>query len=139
MWPVSQFQALFNFQIILCKKDFEEDSMLTWTNFDSFAITYLMQVDCFKNFIFQQKLYLILCKYKRASNQFQDSVLVEFFYEIFSFVVKFHYNGLCLLPKLFSKMYFLFFGQVFDDVMKFENVEFKILIFSITKGAFEVK
>ena len=25
----------------------------------------------------------------------------------------------CLLPKLFSKMYFLFYAQAFDDVMKF--------------------
>ena len=33
-------------------------------------------------------------------------------------------NRLCLLPKLFSEMYFLFYAQAFDDVMKFENVEF---------------
>ena len=27
-------------------------------------------------------------------------------------------NRLSLLPKLFSKMYFLFYAQAFDDVMK---------------------
>ena len=34
--------GLFDFHIILCKKDSEEVSMLIWTNFDSFAITYLI-------------------------------------------------------------------------------------------------
>ena len=33
-------------------------------------------------------------------------------------------NRLCLLPKLFNKMYFLFYAQAFDDVMKFENLKF---------------
>ena len=33
-------------------------------------------------------------------------------------------NRLYLLPKLFSEMYFLFYAWAFDDVMKFENVEF---------------
>ena len=32
--------------------------------------------------------------------------------------------SLYLLHKLFSKMYFLFYAQAFDDIMKFENVEF---------------
>ena len=30
----------FNFPIILCKKDSKEASMLIWTDFESFAITY---------------------------------------------------------------------------------------------------
>ena len=42
MWPAAEFQALFNFQKILFKKESEEASMLIWTNFDSFAITYLI-------------------------------------------------------------------------------------------------
>ena len=42
VWPGSSFHALSNFQRILCKKEFEEASMLIWTNFDSFAITYLI-------------------------------------------------------------------------------------------------
>ena len=33
-------------------------------------------------------------------------------------------NRLFLFPKLFSEMYFLFYALAFDDVMKFENVEF---------------
>ena len=35
-------QVLSNFQRILCKKDSVEVSMLIWTNFDRFAITYLI-------------------------------------------------------------------------------------------------
>ena len=42
MWPRNQLQALFNLQRILCKKDSVEVSMLIWTNFDRFAITYLI-------------------------------------------------------------------------------------------------
>ena len=42
MGPGNQFQALFNFQKILCKKDSKEGSMLIWTNFDSFVLTYLI-------------------------------------------------------------------------------------------------
>ena len=33
-------------------------------------------------------------------------------------------NRLYLLPMLFSEMYFLFYADTFDDVMKFENVKF---------------
>ena len=36
-------------------------------------------------------------------------------------------------------MYFLFYAQVFDDVMIFESAEFLNLIFLRTKRAFEVK
>ena len=42
MWPGNQFQALSNFQEILCKKESEETSVLIWTNFGSFANTYLI-------------------------------------------------------------------------------------------------
>ena len=42
MWPGPYFQAPFNFQRILCKKEPQEASMFIWTNFDSFAITYLI-------------------------------------------------------------------------------------------------
>ena len=42
MWPRNKFQALFNFQRIPCKKDSEEVCVLIWTNFDSFAHTYLI-------------------------------------------------------------------------------------------------
>ena len=50
MWPGSKLQAPFNFQRILCKKESEEVSMLIWTNFGNSAITYLIQVNYFKNF-----------------------------------------------------------------------------------------
>ena len=33
-------QALFNFPRILCKSDFKDASMLIWTDFKSFVITY---------------------------------------------------------------------------------------------------
>ena len=49
-------------------------------------------------------------------------------------LAKFQYQTMCLVPKLFSKVYFLFLAQAFDDVVKF-----KILEFSRTKRAFEVK
>ena len=42
MWRGNWFQALFTFPRILCKKESEEVCMLTFTNFDSFAITYLI-------------------------------------------------------------------------------------------------
>ena len=42
MWPGNYIQVLFNFQRILGKENSEEVSMLIWTNFDSFAITYLI-------------------------------------------------------------------------------------------------
>ena len=53
MWPENKFQAPVNFQRILCKKESEEVCMPIWTNVDSFAITYLIYVARFKNFIFQ--------------------------------------------------------------------------------------
>ena len=55
--------------------------MLVWTNFDSFAITYLSS---FKNFIFQQRLCLILWKQKKPETSFQTTVLVEFFWQNYS-------------------------------------------------------
>ena len=48
MWPENKFQALFNFQRILCKMESEEVSVLIWTNFDSFANKYLIKVACSK-------------------------------------------------------------------------------------------
>ena len=53
MRPGNYFQALFDFERILCKKDSEKVSMMIWTNFDSFAIIYLIQVTCFKNCVLQ--------------------------------------------------------------------------------------
>ena len=42
MGPGNQFQAFFNFQRIFRKKESKEGCMLTWKNFDSFPITYLI-------------------------------------------------------------------------------------------------
>ena len=44
--------VLFNFQRILCKNDSKEVSMLIWTDFEIFAITYPIYVAYFKNLIF---------------------------------------------------------------------------------------
>ena len=52
---------------------------------------------------------------------FQVAVLVEFFNNFFSFVIRLE---LCLLPTFFSKMNFLFYAQAFDDVMKFEYLKY---------------
>ena len=46
-------QTLFNFRRILCKKESEEVRIVIWTNFDGFTLTCLIQVACFKNFIFE--------------------------------------------------------------------------------------
>ena len=78
-----------------------------------------------------------LHKTKKCICSFQAVFLYNFLSKLFlleydinrpSFI-----NKLCLLPQLFSKMYFLFYAWVFDDVMKFENVDFWNLIFSRTK------
>ena len=60
------FPGLFNFQWILYKKESDEVSILFWTNFDSFAIKYLIKVDCFKTSILQLKWYFIICKHKKG-------------------------------------------------------------------------
>ena len=39
----------FYFHGIFCKKQSKEVSVLIWTNFHSFAYTYLIQVACLKN------------------------------------------------------------------------------------------
>ena len=42
MRPENYFQALFNFQRILCKKESEEICVLISTNLDSLVNSYLM-------------------------------------------------------------------------------------------------
>ena len=53
MWPEHYFQILFNFQVIFCKMESEEASVLIWTNVDSSANTYRTLAACFKKFVFQ--------------------------------------------------------------------------------------
>ena len=102
--------------------------MLISTNFDSFAIKYVIQVDCFKFLIFQQRLCLILAKTRGPGTSFQDAVFVNFFMKLYLLKYDINWsnfiNRLCLLPKIFSKMYFLFYAQAFDDAMKFENLKY---------------
>ena len=42
MWPGNQFQTFFNFQKIFCKKESDQACVPIWTNFESFADTYLI-------------------------------------------------------------------------------------------------
>ena len=42
MWPREKFKVFFDFQRMLCKKESEEVCVRIWTNFDSFADTYLI-------------------------------------------------------------------------------------------------
>ena len=57
MWPGHKLQAVFNFPRILCKKHFQEFSMLIWKEFENLHIhihiTYPLQVACLEKFIFQ--------------------------------------------------------------------------------------
>ena len=59
--------------------------MLIWTNLMIFAITYVIEVGCFKIFILQLRLRLIFCKHERAWNSFQAAVFAEYFDKIISF------------------------------------------------------
>ena len=86
MGSENYFQALFNFPRILCKKESEERHMLILTNFDSFAITYLIWAGCFRNFIFQ-KFFSNNSLQKLFGASFQVAVFVEFFDKNFSFVI----------------------------------------------------
>ena len=51
------------------------------------SVTYLILVACFKNFIFQKRLCLILYNTKEPGTSFQVADFVEFFDKIFSFVI----------------------------------------------------
>ena len=54
-----------------------EVCMLIWTNFETFAITYLIYAACFKNFICQWRLCLF-ANAKGSGTSFQVAVFVEF-------------------------------------------------------------
>ena len=66
---------------------------------------------------------------KRPETIFQATPFVEFFDKIF--LLSYYTNwpsfitGLCLLSKLFSKIYSSFHAFAFDDVMKFKILKFK--------------
>ena len=133
MWPGNQFQALFNFQRILCKKESEEASMLIIIyNVDTSNISRLLQIFDFpieavlNSFETQKGLELV----------FRKQFLQNFLMKLFLFEYDIHWsnfiNRLCLLPQLFSEMYFLFYAQAFDDAIKFENT--KILKFDFLQN-----
>ena len=141
MRPGNQFQAFFNFQIILCKMESEEVSMLIWINFDSFAITYLRRL--LQKFHFSVVVVNSLETQKGLELVFRPHFLQNFLMKLFLLEYDINWpnyiNRPCLLPKLFSKIYFWFYAQAFDDVIKFEHLKYQNLIFSRTKRAFEVK
>ena len=62
---------------------------------------------------------------KGSGTSFHVTIFVEFFDKIFFFGNNINWpnfiNKLNLLPNLFSKMYFFFHVQVFNDVIKFDG------------------
>ena len=65
----------------------------------------------------------------------------ETFFTIF-FLLEYDINWsnfikrLCLLPNLFSKMYFLFYASAFDDVIKLSKENKKTIFPSFTNALF---
>ena len=59
--------------------------MLIWTNFDSFTITYLSNL--LQKFHFPIETVLFFANTKGSGTNFQVAVFVEFFDEIFSFIM----------------------------------------------------
>ena len=83
--------------------------MLIWTNFDGFAITYLISAAYFKKLFSTSSCAYFFANTKGPETSFQIAVFVEFFGKNFSFVIWTNFfNRLCLLLKfkLFSKIYF---------------------------------
>ena len=128
MWPGNQFQALLNFQRILCKKD-SGVSLLTWTNFDSFASIYLISVASFKSFNFPIEVVFNSLQTEKGleivyMSQFLQNFLINFFNSQYNTKWPNFINRLCLLSRLFSKLYFLRYAYAFDDVTKLEYLKF---------------
>ena len=99
--------------------------MLIWTNFDSFSITcrlllkFHFPVEAVLNSLKAQKGLELVFRLQFLQNFLMKLFLLEDDINWSNFI-----NRLCLLPKLFSKMHFLFYAQAFDGVMKFENLKF---------------
>ena len=77
MRPEHQFQTLINFHRTLGNKDSEEVNIPIWTNFDGAAITYLSNTNCA----------LFFANTNGPGTSFQAAVFVEFFDQIFSFII----------------------------------------------------
>ena len=72
------FQTLFNFQRILRKKEYEKVCVLIWTNFDSFANTYLYRL--LQKFHFPIEVVLNSLSLELVSRlQFFMNFLIKFF------------------------------------------------------------
>ena len=129
-WPENQLQVLFNFQRILCKNKSEEASMLIWINFDSFCY-YISNISrLLKKFHFPLEVNFFQIQ-KGLELVFRLHLLQNFLMKLFLLEYDINWsnciNWPCLLLKLFSKMYFLFCAQTFDDVMKSKNLKFDFL------------
>ena len=65
-----------------------------------------------------------LQNFKKSGTSSQVTNFIDFFDKIFSFVISHKLANfitrLCLLPKLFSKIHFVFQAWAFDDIMTFE-------------------
>ena len=87
--------------------------MLIWTNFDSFVITYLIQVDSFHNFISQAQLNSLQTQngLELVSRlQLLQNFLMKLYLSEYDINWAHFINRQGLLPKLFSKMYFLLYA-----------------------------
>ena len=99
--------------------------MLIWTNFDRFAITYLIEVAWFKNLVFLKKLCLIICKHKRTWNEFSGLSFWWIFF--FCNTTK---TGHILLPDC---IYFASYSVKCISCFKFRHLMTSNLIFLRTK------
>ena len=88
--------------------------MLIWINLDSFAITYYVsrllqkfhfQIEVVVNSLQTQKAMELVFRLHFLQNFFRKLFLLEYGINWPNFS-----NRICLLPKLFSKMYFLFYA-----------------------------
>ena len=120
----------FNFQRILYKKESEEVwmCMLILTNFDIFAITHLLS-RLLQKFHFPVEVVLNSLQTQRGLElvlrwQFLYNFLIKIFLQEYDINWPNFINRLCLISKLFSKFYFLFYTQALDDVIKSGYLKF---------------
>ena len=115
MLPGDYFQALFNFPKILYKKDSKEVSILIWTNFRKLCYYISNISDLLQKFHFPIEVVLNSLQTKKGLElvfrpQFWYNFLMKFFLLKYDINWQNFINRLCLLPKLLSEMYFLFYA-----------------------------
>ena len=123
---MSKHEHLFIFKES-CKKKSEEVCVVIWTNFDSFANTYLTWVVYFH---FQVSFSNRVCAWFFANSQglgtsSQVIVFLEFFYNFLCDMTE--SNRTSFPPRLFKK-YFLFYAWAFDVARKRKYLKFENLI-----------